>query len=47
MDNDKKDVMENQEHEKYIKSFEISHEDIRYALYMLLEPVETEDNEYY
>lgn len=47
VDNDKKDVMENQEHEKYIKSFEISHEDIRYALYMLLEPVETEDNECY
>lgn len=36
-----------EEPKKYVKSFEISHEDVRYALYMLLEPVETEDNEWY
>lgn len=33
--------------EKYMKSFELSHSDIRYALYQLLSPVETEDNEWY
>lgn len=31
----------------YVKTFEISHEDIRYALYNLLEVVEAEDNEWY
>lgn len=33
--------------EKYIKSFELSHNEIRYALYNLLAPVEAEDNEWY
>ena len=35
------------ETEKFIKSFELSHSEIRYALYKLLSPVETEDNEWY
>jgi len=35
------------EPEKFIKSFELSHSDIRYALYKLLSPVETEDSEWY
>jgi hypothetical protein len=30
-----------------VKSFEISHEDLRYALYNLLEPFEKSDNTYY
>ena len=38
---------ENHEPEKFIKSFELSHSDIRYALYQLLAPVEAEDNEWY
>jgi hypothetical protein len=33
--------------EKFVKSFELSHEDIRYALYQLLVIPETEDNEWY
>ena len=33
--------------EKFMKSFELSHSDVRYALYQLLSPVETEDNEWY
>ena len=32
---------------KFVKTFEISHSDIRYALYMLLDSVEVEDNEWY
>ena len=35
------------EPEKFIKSFELSHEDIRYALYNLLAPVEDADGEWY
>lgn len=38
---------ENKEPEKFIKSFELSHSEIRYALYQLLSPVEDEDNEWY
>ena len=38
---------DNNEPEKFIKSFELSHSEIRYALYNLLSPVETEDNEWY
>ena len=37
----------NEEPEKFIKTFELSHSDIRYALYKLLAPVEEEDNEWY
>jgi hypothetical protein len=37
----------NNEPEKFIKSFELSHSEIRYALYQLLSPVEVEDNEWY
>ena len=33
--------------EKFIKKFEISHEDIRYSLYKLLEITESEDKEWY
>jgi hypothetical protein len=33
--------------EKFVKSFELSHEDVRYALYQLLAPIESEDNEWY
>ena len=32
---------------KFIKSFELSHSDVRYALYQLLTPVESEDSEWY
>jgi hypothetical protein len=39
-------VVENQP-QKYIKSFELSYEEIRYALYQLLIPVENSDNEWY
>lgn len=35
------------EPENFIKSFELSHEDVKYALYKLLSPVESEDNEWY
>jgi hypothetical protein len=38
---------EEKEPEKFIKSFELSHSDIRYALYQLLSSVEVEDNEWY
>lgn len=37
----------NDEPEKFIKSFELSHEEIRYSLYKLLSPVEADDNEWY
>jgi hypothetical protein len=37
----------NKEPEKFIKSFELSHSEIRYALYNLLSPIENEDNEWY
>jgi hypothetical protein len=33
--------------EKFTKTFELSHSDIRYALYQLLSPVESADNEWY
>lgn len=32
---------------KFVKTFELSHDDIRCALYALLEPVETENNDWY
>lgn len=35
------------EEEKFTKTFEISHEDIRYALYNLIASFEEEDNEWY
>lgn len=35
------------EEEKFSKTFEISHEDIRYALYVLLSSYEEQDNEWY
>jgi len=38
---------ENKKPEKFVKSFELSHEEIRYALYQLLSPIESEDNEWY
>lgn len=38
---------ENQIQGKFVKSFEISHEDIRYALYVLLADYEQTDNEWY
>ena len=38
---------ENQEFEKSVRTFEISHDDIRYALYNLLESYEESDNEWY
>ena len=38
---------EQKEPEKFVKSFELSHEDVRYALYRLLAPIENEDNEWY
>ncbi len=43
-DNDNND---NQESEKFVKSFELSHDDIRWALYQLLYPIEEEDDEWY
>jgi hypothetical protein len=36
-----------QNEEKFVKSFELSHEDVRYALYALLSAVEAADNEWY
>lgn len=33
--------------EKMVRTFEISHEDLRYALYSLLSPFESSDNEWY
>lgn len=44
---EEKESEENNEPEKFVKSFELSHEDIRYALYQLLRPIEDEDNEWY
>ena len=38
---------DNQEPKKFVKSFELSHGEIRYALYQLLYLVEQEDNEWY
>lgn len=38
---------DNQESKKFVKSFELSHGEIRYALYQLLYLVEQEDNEWY
>ena len=37
----------NKEPEKFVKSFELSHSDIKYALYKLLSKNESEDNEWY
>lgn len=41
------DVTPSKDEEKFTKTFEISHEDIRYALYNLLSPFEDEDNDWY
>lgn len=38
---------EPKEPEKFVKSFELSHGEIRYALYKLLSPIESDDNEWY
>lgn len=38
---------ENKEPEVFVKSFELSHDDIRYALYQLLSSYEDTDNEWY
>jgi hypothetical protein len=46
-DDQNKHEDDNKEPEKYVKSFELSHEDVRYALYNLLSPVESDDNEWY
>lgn len=48
-DEDEKEIIEESEDnsEVFQKIFEISHEDIRYALYQLLAPYEDADNEYY
>lgn len=40
-------VVEEVNEEKFVKSFEISHDDIRFALYNLLSDYETADNEWY
>lgn len=37
----------NEQFEKLVRTFEISHEDVRYALYMLLSEYEEADNEWY
>lgn len=49
-DDDVSDVEETGEQEtveKYIRTYELSHDDIRYSLYQLLAPYEKSDNEYY
>ena len=46
-DNSNGEENKNQEFEKLIRTFEISHEDIRYALYNLLLSYEESDNEWY
>lgn len=46
-DNSNGEENKNQEFEKLIRTFEISHEDIRYALYNLLSSYEESDNEWY
>lgn len=46
-DNSNGEENRNQEFEKLIRTFEISHEDIRYALYNLLSNYEESDNEWY
>lgn len=38
---------DNQNFEKLVRTYEISHEDTRYALYNLLAPYEESDNDYY
>lgn len=44
---DEQDNEQQKEPEKFVKSFELSHGEIRYALYNLLSPVEADDNEWY
>ena len=46
-DSDNSDGEDNQNFEKLIRTYEISHEDVRYALYSLLETVESADDEWY
>jgi hypothetical protein len=41
------DESESQNFEKIVRTYEISHEDTRYALYNLLAPYEESDNDYY
>ena len=47
VDNEDEDSDVENETEAFTKSFEISHDDIRYALYCLLATYEESDNEYY
>ena len=46
-DNNIEEGGESQQYENLIRTYEISHEDIRCALYKLLAPFEDADNEYY
>lgn len=48
-DNDENsgDGEDNEQFEKLVRTFEISHEDVRYALYSLLDSFEEMDNEWY
>ena len=45
--NNVKEGGESQQYENLVRTYEISHEDVRYALYKLLAPFEDADNEYY
>ena len=45
--NEEENFAEEENSEVYLKTFEISHEDVRYALYELLAPYEEADNEWY
>lgn len=44
---DNREGEDNQNFEKLVRTYEISHEDTRYALYNLLTPYEESDNDYY
>lgn len=44
---DGSDNVNNEQFEKLVRTYEISHEDIRYALYSLLAPFEDSNNEWY
>ncbi len=44
---DEPEAMVTEATEKFVRTFELSHEDVRYALYSLLEPYEEADNDYY
>lgn len=45
--NNVKEGGESQQYENLVRTYEISHEDVRYTLYKLLAPFEDADNEYY